>query len=185
MAVDEAGLVAGQEDDGVGLLNGLAEAAGGEVHLAAVALGLVVTEPVLEERGVEGRGAQAVEAEALAGVDHGELAGEGKDGALGGRVGELRGSGAHDGDERGRVDDGGARLLVAAQGEDGVLAAVPDTLDVDVLGQVPDGLGSVDGVVVLGVHDAGVVEKNVQTAPSIDGVDNGLNLALLGDVTFL
>lgn len=49
-AVDEAGLVTGEEDDGLGLLNGLTEAASGEVDLTAVALGLVVAEPVLEKR---------------------------------------------------------------------------------------------------------------------------------------
>lgn len=49
-AVDEAALVAGEEENGLGLLDGFAEAAGGEVDFAAVALGLVVTEPVLEER---------------------------------------------------------------------------------------------------------------------------------------
>lgn len=48
--VNEAGLVTGKEDDGLGLLDGLTEAASGEVDLTAVALGLVVTEPVLEER---------------------------------------------------------------------------------------------------------------------------------------
>jgi hypothetical protein len=39
-----------------------------------------------------------------------------------------------------------------------VLAAVPDTFDIDGLGEVPNLLLSVDGVVVLSVHDAGVVE---------------------------
>lgn len=52
-AVDEAGLVAGEEEDGLGLLDGLAEAAGGEVDFTAVALLLVVAEPVLEKRGAE------------------------------------------------------------------------------------------------------------------------------------
>ena len=55
--VDEAALVAGEEEDGVRLLDGLAEAAGGKVDFAAVALGGVVAEPVLEERGAgEGEG---------------------------------------------------------------------------------------------------------------------------------
>ena len=50
-AVHETALVAGEEEHGLGLLDGLAEAAGWEVDLAAVALGRVVAEPVLEERG--------------------------------------------------------------------------------------------------------------------------------------
>ena len=48
-AVDKAALVAGQEDDRVRLLDGLAESARGEVHLATEALGLVVAEPVLQK----------------------------------------------------------------------------------------------------------------------------------------
>lgn len=49
-AVDEARLVAGEENNSLGLLDGLTEAASGEVNLTTVALGLVITEPVLEER---------------------------------------------------------------------------------------------------------------------------------------
>ena len=74
---------------------------------------------------------------------------------------------------------------MAAEGEDGVLAAEPDTLDVDVLRQVPDVLGCVDGDVVLGMHDAGVVEHDVEAAPRVDRLDEGLDLGLLGDVAFL
>lgn len=48
-AIDEARLVAGQEENSLGLLDGLAEAAAGEVHFAAVTLLGVVTEPVLQE----------------------------------------------------------------------------------------------------------------------------------------
>lgn len=47
--VHEAALVAGEEEHGLGLLDGLAEAAGREVDLAAVPLGRVVAEPVLQE----------------------------------------------------------------------------------------------------------------------------------------
>ena len=49
-AVDEAALVAGQEEHGLRLFDGLAEAAAGEVDFAAVALLGVVAEPVLEQR---------------------------------------------------------------------------------------------------------------------------------------
>jgi hypothetical protein len=47
--VDEAAFVAGKEKYRLGLLNSLAEATTGEVNLAAVTLGLVITQPVLEE----------------------------------------------------------------------------------------------------------------------------------------
>jgi hypothetical protein len=38
----------------MGLLNGLAEATAGEVNLTTEALGVVITEPVLEKRGAVG-----------------------------------------------------------------------------------------------------------------------------------
>lgn len=43
-------------------------------------------------------------------------------------------------------------------GDDGVFTSVPDPLDVDVLGQVPDLFFGHEGVVVGRVHDSGVVE---------------------------
>lgn len=49
--VDEAALIASQEDDGVGLFNGFSETTSGEVDLATEALLLVVTEPVLQKGG--------------------------------------------------------------------------------------------------------------------------------------
>ena len=48
--VDEAALVAGKEEDTLGLLDGLAKATGWEVDFAAVALSLVVAKPVLQQR---------------------------------------------------------------------------------------------------------------------------------------
>jgi hypothetical protein len=47
--VDEATLIASQEEDCLRLLNSLAETAAGEVDFAAVALLNIVTEPVLEQ----------------------------------------------------------------------------------------------------------------------------------------
>lgn len=49
-AVDEAGLVAGEEENRLSLFNGFSKTTGGEVNLAAVALGLIITKPVLEKR---------------------------------------------------------------------------------------------------------------------------------------
>jgi hypothetical protein len=79
-------------------------------------------------------------------VDDGELAGHGENGALGGCVGELRGGGTDKCDHGCGVNDAALGLLVLAEGKDGVLAAEPHALDVDVLGQVPDLLGCIDGV---------------------------------------
>lgn len=184
-AVDEAGLITGKEHDSVSLLDSLTEAAGREVHLASVPLLLVVTQPVLQQRCVERRRTQAVEAISLAGVDHGQFSRHGEDGALGGCVSELRSGSADEGDDGGGVDDGAAGLFVAAQGQNGMLAAEPDTLDVDVLGQIPDGLGGVGSIVVLGVHDAGVVEDDVEAAPGVNRLNHGLNFGLFGHIAFL
>ena len=49
-AVDEAALVASKEQHSLRLLDGLAEAAGWEVYLTSMALGCVVTEPILKKR---------------------------------------------------------------------------------------------------------------------------------------
>jgi len=133
-AVDEAGLVGCQEQDSLCLLDSLAETTRGEVDFTSVTLGLVVSEPVLEERSVKRRRAESVEAEALACVDDGELAGHGENGALGGCVGELGSGGTDERDHGCGVDDAALGLLVLAEGKDSVLAAEPHALDVDVLG---------------------------------------------------
>lgn len=49
--VDEAALVAGQEQHRLGLLDGLSEASGGEMHFASMSLRLVISKPVLQEWG--------------------------------------------------------------------------------------------------------------------------------------
>lgn len=175
MSIDKARLIARQEQNSLRLLNSLTKPPHREMNLTSVTLLLIITEPVLQERCVKRRRAEVVEPEALAGVHHGEFTGEREDSALAGGVGELGRGGADEGDDGGGVDDGGLCLLVAAQRQDGVLAAEPDALDVDVLGQVPDVLGGVDGVVVLGVHDAGVVEEDVNAAPGVEGLDHGLD----------
>ena len=109
--------------------------------------------------------AERVDTDAFASVHHGEFARHGEDGALGGGVGDLRGGSAHDGDKRSSVNDRTADVKVlglvgrvVAHGEDGMLAAVPDALDVDGLGEVPDLFLGVERVVISGVHNTGVVE---------------------------
>lgn len=96
------------------------------MHLAALPLGRVIAEPVLQQGGVERGRAEGVEAVVFLSVDDGEFAGEGENGAFGGRVGELWGRGADEGDDGGGVDDAGAGFAVFAEGEDGVFTAVPD-----------------------------------------------------------
>lgn len=97
------------ENNSLGLLDGLAEAAHGAVDHAAVEL-LGGVEEVHEEGGADGAGAERVEADALARVDHGELAGHGEDGTLGGSVRKLGSGGAELGNEGGDVDDRAAAV---------------------------------------------------------------------------
>lgn len=185
MAINKARLVTGQEDNSMSLLNSLAKSSRREMNLSPVTLSLVITKPVLQERRVQRRRAQAVESEALAGMNHGQFTRQCQHGTLGSGICQLGGSSADEGHDGSSVDDAALGLVVAAQSENGVLAAEPYTFYVDVLGQVPDGLGGVDGVVVLGVHDAGVVEDDVEAAPGVDGFNEGLDVGFFGDVAFL
>lgn len=50
-SINKATLVTGQENNCMSLFNGLTETTGGEVHLTTETLGLVVAQPVLQERG--------------------------------------------------------------------------------------------------------------------------------------
>lgn len=185
MAVDEAGLIAGQEENCISLLNGLTEASRRQVNLSSVSLLLVVTKPILQQWGVEGCRAKTVESESVAGVDHGQLSCQSEHGTLGRSVGELGSGSTDEGDDGGGVDDGAAVLLVATEGEDGVLAAEPDTLDVDVLGKVPDGFGGIDGVGIVSMHDAGIVEDHINTTPRVERLNHGLDFGFLADIASL
>ena len=74
---------------------------------------------------------------------------------------------------------------MATQGEDGMLAAKPDALDVDRLGQIPDVLRGGDGIFIFRVHDTGIVEYDIQTTPAIKRIHGSLDLDLLGDIAEL
>jgi hypothetical protein len=88
-------------------------------------------------------------------------------------------------DHAGGVDDARLCLSVLAEAQNCVLAAEPYTLDVDSLCQIPDLLWCVDGVVIVSVHYASVVEDDVQAAPRVDVGDDSLNVRLLGDIALL
>ena len=201
-AIDEAALVAGEEHDCLGLLDGFAEAAVWEVDFASVALFGIITEPVLQQRRVQRGRAESVEAEAFARVHNGQFTGEGENGAFAGCVSELRRCAADQGDHACCVDDGCPLLAMLAETEDGVLAAEPYAFNVDGVCKVPDLLWRVNGISILRVHDAGIIEENIKTTPRVDLVgsrlafassvvlnqrttymlDHGLYIGLLGDI---
>jgi hypothetical protein len=127
--------------------------------------------------------AQRVESESLPSMDNGQLPSHSQYGALARGVGQLRRGTAHQRNHAGGVDDAALGLLVPAQTEHGMLGAVPDALHVDVVRQVPDLLRRVDGIRIVSVHDAGVVEDDISTAPAVLRLDHGLDVGFLGDVT--
>ena len=129
--------------------------------------------------------AQRVESEALPGVHHGQFSCQRQNGSLASCVCQLGRGGTDKSDHTGGVDDTRLCLSVLAEAQDCVLAAEPYTLDVDSLCQIPDLLWCVDGVVVVSVHYASVVEDDVQAAPGVDVGDDGLNVRLLGDIALL
>lgn len=89
-------------------------------------------------------------------MDDSQLPRQRQNSTFGCGVCQLRSCRADQRNNGGSVDDGGLLLAVAAEGEDGVFAAVPDALDVDVVGEIPDSLGGVDGVRVLVLVSASV-----------------------------
>lgn len=83
------------------------------MDLASHSLRHVVSEPILQQRGVQGRRAQAVEAETLTGVHDSQLARQGQDGSLGRGIRQLRGRRADEGDDGRGVYDAALGLVVA------------------------------------------------------------------------
>ena len=127
--------------------------------------GRIVAQMREQERRLHRSRAERVDANALSGELHAELAAHREDGALRRGVRDLRGRCAEERDERGDVDDGAAAAL--EQVRDAVLAAEVDALRVHGLDAVPRvGLGLEDRRVVAG-RDAGVVVEDVDAAEAL------------------
>jgi hypothetical protein len=63
-----------------------------------------------------------------------------------------------------------------------MLAAKPHALDVDRLREIPDLLRRVDSISVVGMHDAGIVEEDIQAAPGVNVLDHSLDVGFFGDI---
>ena len=185
LAVDKARLVTRQKQYRIRLLNSFTESSTGEMDLASLSLGDIISQPILQKRSVQRSWAKRVESQTLSSMHNSQFSRKSQNSTLGSSVRQLRSSGTDQGDDRRSVDDGALSLLVLAHGEHGVLAAEPDTLDVDGLSQVPDLLGCVDGVSVVGVHYTGVVEHDIYAAPGVYVCYEGFNVGLLGDIADL
>ncbi|KAH9845887.1 glutamine synthetase [Teratosphaeria destructans] len=116
------------------------------MDLTPLSLRSIVTKPVLQQWRVERSWAERIEAKAFTSMDDSKLAGHGQDSTFGGGISQLRSGGTDQGNDRGGVDDAAFCLLVLAKREDGVLAAEPYAFHIDVVGQIPDLLRSIDGV---------------------------------------
>jgi len=68
-------------------------------------------------------------------------------------VSQLRRRAAYQCDHARSIDDGAFGLVMFAHTENGVLAAEPDAFDVDVVCEIPDLLGGVDGVCVVAARE--------------------------------
>ena len=88
------------------------------------------------------------------------LAGERQYRPLRGCVGDLRRGCTHGGHERSSVDDGAAAR--APHGRNSVLASIENTFEIDGEGLVDRLIAGRDGIGVVGEHDAGVVERDVE-----------------------
>ena len=138
------------------------------MNLTSLSLRDIISQPILQKRSVQRSRAKRVESQTLSRMHNSQFSRKSQNRALRSSVRQLRSSGTDQGYDRRSVDDGALGLLVLAHGEYGVLAAEPDALDVDGLCQVPDLLGCVDGVGVVGVHYTCVVEHDVYAAPGVD-----------------
>lgn len=99
------------------------------------------------------------------------------------RVRQLRRRATHQPHHARGVDDTSFVLAVPPQAHDGVLATVPNALDIDVLREIPDRIRRLYGVRVVEVHDAGVVEDDIDTTPAIKVSDHGRDIRLFTHVT--
>ena len=63
-----------------------------------------------------------------------------------------------------------------------MLTPKPHPLHINIVRQIPDLLGGVDGVGVVAMHDARVVEHDVHASPRVDVGDHGFDIGFLGDV---
>ena len=167
LAVMNDGLVRGQEQHRVGHLDGLGEPAHRDVHEAPRGPLGVAREQLLQQRGVHRSRAERVDAHAVAGELHAELARHRQHAALGGRVGDLRGGRTHHRDERRGVDDRPPALLDHDRQHG--LAAQVDAGEVDLLHLAPRLEVGVEDRVVLRRRDAGVVEGDVDGAEGLLG----------------
>ena len=69
-----------------------------------------------------------------------------------------------------RIDDAALGFFMFSQAQDCMFTAIPDTLDVDIVRQIPNLLWSVNGICIITVHDACIVEDYIDSAPSLHSI---------------
>ena len=106
-------------------------------------------------------------------MDNGQLPRHSQHRALARRIRQLRRRAPDQRNHARRVDDTPFLLPKLAHTQHRMLAPKPDPLDIDIMREIPDLLWRVDGVGVIRVHDAGVVEHDVDAAPGVKVRDGG------------
>ena len=101
------------------------------------------------------------------------------------RIRQLRRRAPHQRHHTRRINHAPPALPKPAHTHHRMLTPKPHPLHVDIVSQIPDFLGGVDGVGVGGVHDACVVEHYVHAAPGVEvgarGGDGGFGGDVAGD----
>lgn len=131
---------------------------------------------------LEWTGTERVKAEALASVHDSQFPCHGKNSTLASRIRQLRRRRTHKRNKARSVDNTTLGLLVPTHTQHSMLTAKPHALNINTLRQIPDLLGCIDGIGIVGVHDARIVEDHVHAAPAILGLDHGLHVGFFGDV---
>ena len=88
--------------------------------------------------------------------------------SLASRVRQLWRCTPHQSNHTRSVDDASIRLLVPTHTQHRMLASKPDSLDVNAVSEIPDFLGSIDRICVVGVHDSSIVEHDIDAAPGVE-----------------
>lgn len=187
---------------------------GWKMDLAAVALGRIVAEPVLEECGaskendisalvrvgprqymthgigvkrpsiLQRRWTERIKPNPLPRMHHRQLPSHCQDSPFTRRIRQLRRRTTDQSNHTRSVDHASVLLPTLPHTEHRMLTPEPHALDIDIVSQIPDLLGGVDGVRVLAVHDASVVEHDVNAAPGVEVRDHGGDVGFFGDIAF-
>ncbi|EER43874.1 glutamine synthetase [Histoplasma capsulatum H143] len=115
-------------------------------------------------------------------MDDGQLSRHRQHRAFACSVGQLGGCTSHQCDDTGSVDDASMLLAVFAQADNCMLTPVPHSFDIYIVSHVPDFLRRIDGIRIISMHDACIIENDITSAPGVLRLYHSLNVGLLGHI---